>query len=162
MFQPRPAEELYDTWTDPYEIKNLAGDPNYESELKRLRRVLDRWLHEVGDMGRISEADMVRSWYPNNKQPITAAPMFIPICEENFGIEPVREGGRFKHPVLIQIYCPTQGASIAYTFEETENPRWLLYTKPLRLSKGKTILRAKAVRIGFKESPETKATFIVE
>ena len=162
MFQPRPAEELYDTQKDPYEINNLANDPEYERELKRLRGALDEWLREVGDMGRISESEMVRSWYPNNKQPVTAAPLFIPICEENYGIEPSLEGGRFKHPVLIQIYCPTQGASIAYTFEEKENPRWLLYTKPLRLPKGRTVLRAKAVRIGFKESSETKATFIVE
>ena len=162
MFQPRPAEELYDTQNDPYEINNLANDPEYERELKRLRGALDEWLREVGDMGRISESEMVRSWYPNNKQPVTAAPLFIPICEENYGIEPSLEGGRFKHPVLIQIYCPTQGASIAYTFEEKENPRWLLYTKPLRLPKGRTVLRAKAVRIGFKESSETKATFIVE
>jgi len=162
MFQPRPAEELYDTQADPYEINNLVGDPEYEPELKRLRSVLDKWLHEVGDMGRISEADMVRFWYPNNTQPVTAAPLFIPICEGNFGIEPIRKGGRFKHPVLIQIYCPTQGASIAYTFEEKKNPHWLLYTKPLRLPLGKSVLRAKAVRIGYKESPETKATFIVE
>jgi hypothetical protein len=162
MFQRRPAEELYDTHVDPHEINNLASDPQYEVELKRLRKALDCWLREVGDMGHVSEADMVRLWYPNGKQPETAAPLLVPICEENLGLEPVLKDGSFKHPVLVQIYCSTQGASIAYTFDESLNPRWLLYVEPLRLPLGKTVLRSKAARIGYRESPETKVAFNVE
>lgn len=164
MFQPRPCEELYDTEEDPYEINNLAENPSYKKELERLRNALDQWLKEVGDMGKISEEIMVRSWYPDGKQPQTAKPVFIPINEENPGINGINKEGEYhlKSPVAIQIYCVTQGASIGYTFEEGENVRWLLYKEPISLPKGKTILRAKAIRIGYKESEEMKATFIIE
>lgn len=163
MFQPnRPVEELYDTQKDPYEIHNLAGDLAYEPELERLRDALDDWTQEVGDMGEIPESEMVRQWYPDGKQPKTAPPVFIPICEESPGTTAAQEGGNFKSPVLIQLYCATQGASIAYTFEQGDDVRWLLYTAPLELSEGKTTLRAKAIRIGYKESEESAAAFVVE
>jgi len=47
----RPAEELYDTASDPYELRNLAGDPNYREAKVRLRAELDRWLAEQHDPG---------------------------------------------------------------------------------------------------------------
>jgi N-sulfoglucosamine sulfohydrolase len=162
MFQDRPVEELYDTQTDPYEIHNLAGDPDYKSELERLRGALDGWTQEVGDMGKIPEAEMVRQWYPDGKQPETAPPLFIPICEESPGRNPAPAGGNFRAPMLVQIHCATQGASIAYTFEEGECPRWLLYTSPLHFPEGRTTLRARAIRIGYKESKECVAIFTVE
>ncbi len=64
--------------------------------------------------------------------------------------------------MLIQLHCATQGASIAYTFESGEAPHWLLYTKPMNLNPGETSLRAKAIRIGYRESNETQAAFTVE
>ena len=162
MFQDRPVEELYDTQTDPYEINNLAGDPGYEPELQRLRDALDDWIAEVGDMSEIPESEMVRQWYPDGKQPETASPTLIPICQESPGTKPAPEGGTFKGPVLVQFYCATQGASMAYTFEEGDDPRWLLYASPLRLPEGATTLRARAIRIGYKESKEITATFVIE
>jgi hypothetical protein len=104
---------------------------------------------------------MVRQWYPNGKQPKTAAPLFIPICEESPGVEAAPQGGTFAAPVLVQFYCATQGASMAYTFEQGDDPHWLLYNEPLRLPSGKTTLRAKAIRIGYKQSQESTATFTV-
>jgi len=162
MFRDRPGEELYDTQRDPYEICNLAYDPAYEPELLRLRDELDDWIEEVGDMGAIPELEMVRRWYPDGEQPKTAAPLFVPICEESPGRETAPEGGAFRAPVLIQLHCATQGASIAYTFEEGDNPHWLLYKNPVRLSEGKTTLRARAIRVGYRESKESAATFAVE
>jgi hypothetical protein len=153
---------LYDTETDPYEIHNLAHDPAYNQVLERLRSELDRWLQEVGDMGQIAESEMVRRWYPNGEQPQTAVPLFIPICADNPGIEPAIEGGTFPHPLLVHLHCATQGASIAYTFEVGEQPHWQLYSQPFALVPGQTTLRAKAIRIGYKESEESQATFIVE
>jgi arylsulfatase A-like enzyme len=163
MFQSRrPVEELYDTRADPYEIHNLAADPAYYTELERLRAALDEWVQEVGDMGRIPESEMVRHWYPNGVQPQTAAPVFIPICGDNPGVEPAPLGGTYVAPVLVQLYCATQGASMAYTFESGDEPYWSLYTEPLRLPVGQTPLRAKATRIGYRESLESSATFTVE
>ena len=163
MFQPnRPVEELYDTQNDPYEICNLADKPAYEPELNHLREALDDWIEEVGDMSKIPESEMVRQWYPNGEQPETAPPLFVPICEESPGREAAPEGGTFKAPVLIQLHCATQGASIAYTFEQGDEPHWLLYTTPLHLPEGRTTLKARAIRIGYKESKESVATFVVE
>jgi arylsulfatase A-like enzyme len=159
MFQPRPVEELYDTQTDPFEIHNLAADPAYAPELERLRAALDAWIAKVGDMGALPESEMVRQWYPDGVQPQTAAPVFVPICEDSPGIEPATDGGTYVAPLLVQLYCATQGASVAYTFEESDDPHWLLYTEPLRLPVGQTTIRTRAIRIGYKESEESIATF---
>jgi arylsulfatase A-like enzyme len=56
-----PPEELYDLHADPHEIHNLATsrDPEHRAALERLRGVLDRWIEETGDMGRVSEPPKV-------------------------------------------------------------------------------------------------------
>ena len=154
MFQPRPAEELYDTEHDPYEIRNLAGRPDHGAVLNRLRTALDAWLQEVGDLGREPESEMVRRWYPGGVQPQTATPVAIPISADNPGIAPIAGDATLTGPLWVQLHCATQGASIAYTLEPGDTPRWLLYTGPLRLAPGKSALRARAIRIGYRESAE--------
>ena len=59
------------------------------------------------------------------------------------------------------MHSATQGASIAYTTETGRNPHWLLYAGPIRMPKGRTTIRAKAIRYGYKESKETTGTFTV-
>lgn len=54
--EQRPEEELYDLRSDPYEIRNLADDPEYVGTLKDLRGRLDRWMVETGDRGRTPES----------------------------------------------------------------------------------------------------------
>jgi hypothetical protein len=57
LFAPtRPKEELYDLNADPYELKNLAGDPDHGGMLEKLRQRLDKWLEATGDLGPGSEA----------------------------------------------------------------------------------------------------------
>ncbi|MCA9061244.1 MAG: sulfatase-like hydrolase/transferase, partial [Planctomycetaceae bacterium] len=53
---PRPAEELYDMSTDPWEVRNLASDPAHAQTLQRLRDECDRWQLSVGDAHLIPEA----------------------------------------------------------------------------------------------------------
>ncbi|MCF7847543.1 MAG: sulfatase [Kiritimatiellales bacterium] len=50
-FHNRPAEELYRVDADPYELENLADNPEYAAVKKRLRAELDRWMAEQGDTG---------------------------------------------------------------------------------------------------------------
>lgn len=57
----------------------------------------------------------------------------------------------------MQLYCATQGASIGWTGEDG---RWRLYTGPIRIEPGHSLkLRARAIRIGYRESPEAEAIF---
>ena len=50
-YMRRPAEQLYRTAQDPYEMKNLADDPNHKAVKQELRAELDRWLESQGDPG---------------------------------------------------------------------------------------------------------------
>ncbi|MDQ3813159.1 MAG: sulfatase-like hydrolase/transferase [Armatimonadota bacterium] len=161
MFAPRPPEELYDLENDPWEINNLAGDARYAAELARLRAVLEGWRAEVGDMGEISEEHMVHAWWPGGVQPQTAAPLLIPITSDHYGQEPAGDFYDCHSPALVQLHCGTQGASIGYTTETGEKARWQLYTEPFRLPLGVTTVRARAIRIGYAESIEARATFTV-
>lgn len=47
----RPAEQLYHTVEDPYEMTNLAEDPDYAGTKNLLSTELDRWLNSQGDPG---------------------------------------------------------------------------------------------------------------
>lgn len=55
-FSPtKPVEELYDTWTDKHEIRNLAADPQYAGTLSRLRSAHLDWVKRTRDTGLIAE-----------------------------------------------------------------------------------------------------------
>lgn len=63
LFSPtRPAEELYDWTTDPWQVRNLAADPKHARTLVELRARLDRWMKETNDHGpesdRMYDSDM--------------------------------------------------------------------------------------------------------
>lgn len=47
----RPAEALYRTASDPYELENLIDDEGSKATVERLRTELDRWLVSQGDPG---------------------------------------------------------------------------------------------------------------
>jgi uncharacterized sulfatase len=51
----RPYEQLFDSAADPDQVKNLADDPSFADELKRLRAECDRWMLEVGDAHLVAE-----------------------------------------------------------------------------------------------------------
>ena len=55
-YQRRPPEELYDLRTDPFELKNLAGDPAQRPLMDKLRGLLRQWMKQQGDplLGKLS------------------------------------------------------------------------------------------------------------
>jgi len=56
IYQPtRPLEELYDLENDPYEINNLASNPELVQVLEGLRSRLYHWMAETNDPGLIPE-----------------------------------------------------------------------------------------------------------
>tara|TARA_B100000902_G_scaffold149548_1_gene146092 strand:- start:115 stop:1521 length:1407 start_codon:yes stop_codon:yes gene_type:complete len=50
-YMRRPAEQLYHTAEDPYEMSNLAGTPEFSGVQKKLSMELDRWMKRQGDPG---------------------------------------------------------------------------------------------------------------
>ena len=50
-------EQLFDTWSDPHEIKNLAESdlPEHQAALLQMRHALDLWIVETNDRGNIPE-----------------------------------------------------------------------------------------------------------
>ena len=61
FFAPtKPREELYDTQTDPDEVRNLAADPRYRKVLARMRGELDGWIKDTKDMGEIPEEELIK------------------------------------------------------------------------------------------------------
>ncbi|MCA8952194.1 MAG: sulfatase-like hydrolase/transferase, partial [Planctomycetes bacterium] len=52
-YQERPAEELYDLASDPWELHDLAGDPARAARLTALRAEVDAWMAATGDQGRL-------------------------------------------------------------------------------------------------------------
>ncbi|MDH3707616.1 MAG: sulfatase-like hydrolase/transferase [Acidimicrobiia bacterium] len=162
MASTRPPEELYDCEADPYEIDNLAADPTHRQVLDRHRAALDRWQHEVGDLGMVPEDVMVRWMWPDGEQPTTSRPSFVVLGGEQYGTHPSADGGEFEGPVVIQLQSATQGASIGWTSDDSDEPRWSVYHEPIRLEPGTTVtLRALAHRIGYRPSAEVGATFTV-
>jgi N-sulfoglucosamine sulfohydrolase len=158
LFEDRAPVELYDTWSDPYELHNLASEPAHADTVKRLRTALSEWRKAVGDMGSVSESQMVQAWYPGGIQPETEGPILMSISEAKYADEP-ESVADVVAPALCQIQCSTQGASIEYALG-TEG-RWMLYTGPIRLQAGSHMVRARAFRIGYKPSPEKTLTLTV-
>jgi N-sulfoglucosamine sulfohydrolase len=157
MRTSRPAEELYDTVADPHQIRNLAADPKHHQALERLRAALTGWMARTNDQGLINEAEMIQRMWPGGVQPETAQPYILPRRETD---TPARRATiSIIGPTEVVIYVPTQGASIGYTTEEGPAAKWRLYAGPIRVTAGMT-LRAKAIRYGYKESAETRTTFM--
>ncbi len=131
-FDPvKKPEELYDLQTDPFEINNLAEDPDYGNVLKEMRDAMDSWLGEFDDTGLMPEEELISKFWPEGVQPKTANPE---ITRSNDG------------QIIIQ--CATPGASIGYRLSGDQNTSWIVYTKPFSFEPG-TDIETVAHRPGF-------------
>lgn len=146
--ETKPVEELYDTLVDPFQVEDLADRAEHRERLARMRAAHERWAIETGDLGAVPEPDLAERYWPGGRQPVTPPPAISP------------SGGRFAGPVTIAIDAPTDGASIAYTLDAGDAPRWQLYARPITLAASAT-LRARAVRYGWAESTEVAANFAI-
>lgn len=156
MRTTRPAEELYDTTTDPHQIRDLAAEPAHRVTLERLRQAVTDWMTRIGDQGLTNESEMIQRMWPGGVQPETAQPYIVPRRATGAPARVATISVDAKTEVVI--YVPTQGASIGYTTEEGPAPKWRLYTGPILVDRPMT-LRAKAIRYGYKESTEARVMF---
>jgi N-sulfoglucosamine sulfohydrolase len=152
----RPPEELFDTVADPHQIRNLAGEPQHQAALVRLRQAVQDWMTRVGDQGLINEPEMIQRMWPGGVQPETAQPYIVD--RRSAEISRRVDAMVVREPFEVVVYVPTQGASVGYTTEDGPSAKWQLYTGPILVRPGMT-LRAKAIRYGYKESPEARVVF---
>ena len=133
----KPKEELFDCKADPFELNNLADNPQNQEKLKELSKEMDRWLNKVGDDPDLPEAELIsKLWNGNKTQPKTSVPIIT------------NKNGK------VVISCETEGASIGYKIIDSEGKSkklWLVYQEPFELSKYAK-LQVKAHRIGFLSS----------
>ncbi len=65
FFEPRAPEALYDLESDPYETKNLAGDPRYAEALADMRRRLTERVKGLPDLSFFPESHLVDRAFDN-------------------------------------------------------------------------------------------------
>ena len=58
FWQTKPAEELYDLQEDPDEVHNLAGSPEHQEILKRMRKAQQDWAVRIRDVGFLPEGEI--------------------------------------------------------------------------------------------------------
>ncbi len=161
MADSRPPEELYDVKRDPLQLTNLAADPKYKKVMEQMRREHEHWTLSTGDLGHMNEPEMIEQMWPGGIQPVTDKPWFIVNAPEERGSRNQQTGGTYSFPAMLSFYCPTHGASVVYTYDSGNHPSWKLYNGQIKLPRGKTTLRVKACRYGYKESEEISGSFLV-
>jgi N-sulfoglucosamine sulfohydrolase len=157
MRNRRPAEELYDVAADPHQVRDLSEDLAYAATLGRMRAAVQAWMARIDDQGLVNEPEMIHRMWPGGVQPETAQPYIVlrRSTEEPARVDSIPIAG----PVEAAIYVPTQGASVAYATEDGPAARWRLYTGPI-LVRAPSVLRARAIRYGYKDSPEARTLFV--
>jgi N-sulfoglucosamine sulfohydrolase len=70
MAPDMPPEELYDIKADPWAMTNLvrSPEPRHQAARQRLHDVLDRWIEESNDQGRVFETVIPEQKRPKNKK----------------------------------------------------------------------------------------------
>ena len=144
----KPAEQLYDVENDPHTLYDIAAKPENAAIVKRMRKVLDRWMKDINDQGLNkdgslkTEKQLVWEMWPGGVQPVTEKPQIS-----------------LKNNVAT-ITCNTTGASIAYQIngKGLNEKHWFLYSAPVALNKGDT-LTAVAIRIGYKQSEKSEIVY---
>jgi len=148
----RPAEALYDSQADPWEYKNLIDAPEHQERIATMRKKLDAWIKDTGDLGFVlPETKLVKQhiWPPDGKQPTT------PKAEIDF----IYRSDGSSLGVTIDINCENPGASIAYRLSKDDK-----FSGPWQIHDGSIYVDEKAVgyiqvqthRIGFKPSTTVK------
>jgi N-sulfoglucosamine sulfohydrolase len=59
FWNEKPAEELYNSVNDPWEVNNLVDDPIYKNDLERMRKANKDWMLEIFDAGFMPEGEYV-------------------------------------------------------------------------------------------------------
>ena len=137
FMKTKQEEELYDLKYDPYEVNNIANNPDYKDKLIELRDALKSWQNEIDDKGFTNESELINEFWPNMIQPLTKS-VEITVLDN-----------------IISLKCDTSGASIGYqTGSQIGSQNWNLYNKPFNILPNQKIA-SRAIKIGYKASAIT-------
>lgn len=126
---PKPDEELYDLQQDPYELQNLAAEASLQDTLIYYREVLDDWIEETRDLGRVSEKDLLARWLQQGLNPELPSPEMV-----------LKDG-------FIRLRSPRADATLIWKAPEADT--WQFYVEPIPEQQS---FSAKAIRLGFEDS----------
>ena len=98
----KPEEELFDTFSDPHELRNLSSDINHLEKLIELRKECDNWIYNTGDKGFMPETELIETFWPNKKQPRTPDPLIK------------------MYDGMLHAKCDTEGAGIGYKYRNID------------------------------------------
>ncbi|MBX3414349.1 MAG: sulfatase-like hydrolase/transferase [Pirellulales bacterium] len=97
----KPGVELYDTVADPWEINNLADEPEFATVRARLSSELERWMVNIIDLGFLPENELRTRFgdeapYDAVRRSSTAYPLgiILPVAEVAASTQPVDEQER--------------------------------------------------------------------
>ena len=149
----RPREEFYDSKADPWEVKNLADSPEHRDRIAALRRRLEAWIADTGDLGFVlPETKLVREhiWPPAGRQPVTPAATIAETVLERGG------GTAFA----VTLSCPDPAASIGYRLSASKQftGPWQVATGPFEVPGNLRFLQVQTQRIGHR--PATTAILL--
>jgi arylsulfatase A-like enzyme len=136
----RPAEELYDSAADRWEVDNRIADRELADRAATLRAALDGWIAATSDLGLVQpERRMVEEELWHGAQQPTTPPAVDTQAPQGAG-----------H--LVALACAEAGASIGYRLLPVDrDQRFAVYRGPMMLAAGQR-LEVVTHRIGWRPS----------
>lgn len=149
----RPAEEFYDSQADPWEYKNLIDAPEHQERIAKMRKKLDAWIKDTGDLGFVlPETKLVKEhiWPTDGKQPTTP--------KAEIGEQIIQRDGKMFYKVTLS--CEEPGASVGYRLSDRKQYKgpWQVYTGPFETPGDIRFIEVQTHRIGHK--PATTGTLL--
>lgn len=151
-----PPEELYDVTADPFEMNNLAGEPELAGVRRELREALKVWQRDNDPDRDLGEEQMVAGLWPQGVRPVTQAPIAVIYTEANPEGCLVMDEARVIGRASLQLACASEGASIGFRPEGESG--WRIYQGLVRLPVGEHRLTLRAVRYGYAQSADRVVT----
>ncbi|MFI3267358.1 MAG: sulfatase-like hydrolase/transferase [Rikenellaceae bacterium] len=139
----RPQEEFYDDVNDPHNVNNLINDPQYQDDIERMRKELDKWIKNESPRWMLTEKESRDLMLPDGVQPSLNDVVFVT-----------------KKDKLV-LSSDNKGASIVYKINgEGHTPNsWMLYTEPIEGLKSGDVISARATRAGYNHSERVEFTY---
>lgn len=113
FYQPKPVIELFDTKNDPWHIKNLANEPEFQNKVKELSDEMDNWMIKTRDVGLIPE------------------PMFHDLCGKGKKFETLYEYAQSRGYPVEKILNVAKTASLGSTGEMKNYMEYLNDANPI-------------------------------